>query len=163
MVRLFYRALSAGIALIMMTAGIARPASGQEMDRDLERIRGATARFKSLDSAVAAGYPRNVSHCMARPEGGMGYHVSNSGLMDATIELERPEILTYARTATGEFELTGVEYVIPLDQWKGSDPPQVMGQAMKKAPSLGIWYLHVWAWRANPKGLFADWNPSVEC
>lgn len=161
--RLFYRSLSASIALVVATAGIARPASGQDMGRAVERIRAATARFKSLDSAVAAGYPRNVSHCMARPEGGMGYHVSNSALMDATVELEHPEILTYARTATGEFELTGVEYVIPLDQWKAKDPPRVMGQAMKKAPSLGIWYLHVWVWRANPKGLFADWNPSVEC
>ena len=162
MVRLLYRALSAGVVIVMM-AGISRPASGQDMDRDLERIRGATARFKSLDSAVAAGYPRTVSHCMARPEGGMGYHVSNSALMDATIELERPEILTYARTPAGEFELTGVEYVIPLAQWKADDPPRVMGQAMKKAPSLGIWYLHVWVWRVNPKGLFADWNPRVEC
>lgn len=162
MVRLLYRALSAGVVIVMM-AGISRPASGQDMDRDLERIRGATARFKSLDSAVAAGYPRTVSHCMARPEGGMGYHVSNSALMDATIELERPEILTYARTPAGEFELTGVEYVIPLAQWKADDPPRVMGQPMKKAPSLGIWYLHVWVWRVNPKGLFADWNPRVEC
>ena len=161
--RLIFRAVSAGIALIAVTAGMARPASGQDVDRDLERIRSATARFKSLDSAVAGGYPRNVSHCMARPEGGMGYHVSNPRLMDAAIELERPEILTYARTPTGEFELTGVEYVIPLDQWKAKDPPRVMGQAMKKAPALGIWYLHVWVWRANPKGLFADWNPRVEC
>ena len=161
--RLFYRALSAAIALIVVTAGFARPARGQDVDRDLERIRGATARFKSLDTAVAAGYARNVSHCMARPEGGMGYHVSNSALSDATIELERPEILTYARTAAGEFELTGVEYVIPLDRWKGDDPPRVMGQTMKRAPSLGIWYLHVWVWRVNPKGLFADWNPRVEC
>ena len=161
--RLFYRALSVAIALCVMTAGLARPASGQDVDRDVERIRGATARFRSLDTAVAAGYPRNVSHCMARPEGGMGYHVSNSALMDATIELERPEILTYARTPEGEFELTGVEYVIPLDQWKAKDPPQVMGQAMKRAPSLGIWYLHVWVWRANPNGLFADWNPGVQC
>ena len=23
--------------------------------------------------------------------------------------------------------------------------------------------LHVWAWKANPSGTFADWNPTVSC
>jgi hypothetical protein len=23
--------------------------------------------------------------------------------------------------------------------------------------------LHVWAWKENPRGTFADWNPSVSC
>lgn len=23
--------------------------------------------------------------------------------------------------------------------------------------------LHVWAWKANPVGTFADWNPRVPC
>jgi hypothetical protein len=23
--------------------------------------------------------------------------------------------------------------------------------------------LHVWAWRHNPAGMFADWNPNVAC
>jgi hypothetical protein len=23
--------------------------------------------------------------------------------------------------------------------------------------------LHVWAWRDNPNGTFADWNPKVSC
>jgi hypothetical protein len=27
----------------------------------------------------------------------------------------------------------------------------------------GIWALHVWLWRHNPAGLFADWNPNVSC
>jgi hypothetical protein len=38
-----------------------------------------------------------------------------------------------------------------------------MGQALKKADKLGIWYLHVWAWEASPSGLFSDWNPNVKC
>ena len=38
-----------------------------------------------------------------------------------------------------------------------------MGQDLKRADSLGIWYLHVWNWTANPSGLFADWNPDVQC
>jgi hypothetical protein len=23
--------------------------------------------------------------------------------------------------------------------------------------------LHVWAWKENPNGTFADWNPKVSC
>jgi hypothetical protein len=23
--------------------------------------------------------------------------------------------------------------------------------------------LHVWAWKANPQGVFMDWNPQVSC
>jgi hypothetical protein len=23
--------------------------------------------------------------------------------------------------------------------------------------------LHVWAWKTNPSGMFADWNPRVSC
>ena len=23
--------------------------------------------------------------------------------------------------------------------------------------------LHVWAWKLNPHGMFADWNPGVSC
>jgi hypothetical protein len=23
--------------------------------------------------------------------------------------------------------------------------------------------LHVWAWKSNPRGTFADWNPTVSC
>ena len=26
-----------------------------------------------------------------------------------------------------------------------------------------VWALHVWVWRKNPNGTFADWNPKVNC
>jgi hypothetical protein len=38
-----------------------------------------------------------------------------------------------------------------------------MGQNLKPAPSLKLWYLHVWVWQENPSGVFADWNPDVKC
>jgi hypothetical protein len=59
--------------------------------------------------------------------------------------------------------LNGVEYVVPLSAWPQDEPPAVMGQKLKRATSLGIWYLHVWVWERNPSGLFADWNPNVKC
>ena len=25
------------------------------------------------------------------------------------------------------------------------------------------WDLHVWVWAHNPSGMFAEWNPSLQC
>jgi len=137
---------------------------GPEVAEAVRVIRTATASFRDLDEAVAAGYSRDGGTCMANPsEGGMGFHHTNQSLMDGTLEVRRPEILTYRRTADGEYELTGVEYVVPKDTWSGEEPPRILGQDLRSSSSLGLWYLHVWVWTPNPNGLFADWNPYVEC
>jgi hypothetical protein len=135
------------------------------LEQQVARIRAATEAFKSLDEAVAAGYARDVAHCMAKPpEGGMGYHHQNRSLLDDRIELERPEILVYERLPDGDYRLNGVEYIVPFSVWpRDREPPTVMGRDLKPAPSLGLWYLHVWVWLENPSGLFADWNPRVRC
>jgi hypothetical protein len=151
-------------------AGAARasdaPGMGMAIDLDtaIEQIRAATASFRDLEQAVAAGYSREGGRCLDNPpHGAMGYHHQNAALLDDVLELERPEILTYERTASGGYELTGVEYIVPLDAWSGDAPPQILDQPLRRAPSLGIWYLHVWVWRENPSGVFADWNPNVTC
>lgn len=138
--------------------------AGQAVDRDVARIRAATAPFRSADEARAAGYVR-ITDCVENPpHGAMGYHFQNEALLDDRIDLERPEILVYERLPDGEFRLTGVEYVVPFSAWPADrDPPMVMGQALKPAPGLAIWYLHVWVWQENPSGIFADWNPLVAC
>lgn len=93
----------------------------------------------------------------------MGFHHENKSLLDTTLEVERPEILVYERLAGGGYQLNGVEYIVPISGWTKEEPPTIMGQPLKKAPRLGIWYLHVWNWKRNPSGVFADWNPSVKC
>ena len=165
--------LLAGGAMLMMGAASADPTPaegilpsgfGESVDEDVERVRKATAGFRSLDGAVAAGYVRDVPHCVANPpHGAMGFHHENPALMDAKLEVKRPEILVYERLPDGEYRLNGVEYIVPLSAWKRDEPPSIMGQPLKRADSLGIWYLHVWVWHANPKGIFADWNPDVKC
>ena len=65
--------------------------------------------------------------------------------------------------ADGAYKLNGVEFLVPISAWTAADPPRIMGQALKKADRLGIWYLHVWTWEPSPSGLFADWNPNVKC
>jgi hypothetical protein len=143
--------------------GVVPSGLGDAVDRDVARVRAATARFKSSEAAEAAGYKR-VTDCVERqPAGAMGYHFQNNTLLDTTLDVEHPEVLVYERKPDGEFKLNGVEYLVPIAAWTAAEPPQIMGQALKRADGLGIWYLHVWTWEPSPSGLFADWNPRVKC
>jgi hypothetical protein len=152
------------LALLVLSAGAAA-AQEDPHARDVARIRAATAPFRVLDSAVAAGYARDVPSCIQhQPHGAMGYHHVNAKLLDDRLELDRPEMLVYARTAGGDYKLNGVEYIVPFSaRPRDATPPTVMGEALKPSDALGLWYLHVWAWERNPSGLLADWNPAVKC
>jgi hypothetical protein len=136
---------------------------GDAIDRDVARVRTATEKFKSTGAAEAAGYKR-VTDCVEyQPHGAMGYHFQNNDLLDTTLDLDHPEVMVYERKPDGEFKLNGVEFLVPISAWTSAEPPKIMGQALKRADKLGIWYLHVWTWEASPSGLFADWNPRVKC
>lgn len=147
------------------TIGYATIDYGATVDRDTARVRSATFAFRSLDAAVEAGYPGEVARCLDHPElGAMGYHHMNRALLDESLDVERPEILLYERTAEGGYALTGVEYIVPyLMRPSDATPPTIMGLDLKRADGLELWYLHAWIWKENPAGLFADWNPNVEC
>lgn len=78
--------------------------------------------------------------------------------------MTQPEILLYERRPDGRYELTGVEFIVPYGVWPAdSTPPTVMGLPLKSSAQLSLWYLHMWTWKENPAGLFADWNPRVQC
>lgn len=146
-----------------MAGSILPTGLGEAIDRDVAKLRAATARYKSSGGAIAAGYAaadRCVEH---QPHGAMGYHFNNQALMDAVLEVDKPEVLVYEKRPDGTFQFNGVEYLVPISAWKESKPPSIMGQDLKRADSLGIWYLHVWSESVNPSGLFADWNPRVKC
>jgi hypothetical protein len=131
----------------------------------LARLRAATRPFRSLDSAVAAGYVRDVPDCLVHEHhGAMGYHHVNRALADAKADVEHPEILLYERLPNGGYRLNGVEFIVPYRAWpRDSTPPVLMGHRLKHEDNLNIWYLHVWAWSDNADGLFADFNPAVQC
>jgi hypothetical protein len=127
------------------------------VERDIARLRTSLARYRSLDAAAAAGYARAVPACVAHPRlGGMGFHHENASLMDARLELDRPEILVYGRAPDGRHQLNGVEYVVPYAAHpRDAAPPAILGQPLRRADELQIWYLHVWLWEENPSGVFA--------
>lgn len=136
---------------------------GADIDRDVATLRAATERFKVSSVAIAEGYAfedRCIEH---QPHGAMGYHFNNMALRDATLDLERPEVLVYEKLPDGTFKLNGVEFIVPIAAWTKAEPPTIMGQPLKRADQLGFWYVHVWNWGYSPSGLFADWNPSVKC
>ena len=101
----------------------------------------------------------------------MGIHFANGELVgDGKLDVQHPEALLY-EPKDGKLQLVGVEYVVPADAWneKNPAPPVLMGQLFNfvGAPNrfgLPAFYeLHVWAWKSNPAGMFADWNPRVSC
>jgi len=159
----------AGSAVLMLASGSTTlaqmKAPSTEVDRDLARLKAATKTFTSLDAAVAAGYSRDGGRCIDNPpHGAMGFHHKKDALYDDRLDVERPEILVYERLTDGTYRLNGVEYVVPFSAWpETKEPPKMMGQSLKPAPSLKIWYLHVWTGLENPSGVFADWNPHVKC
>jgi hypothetical protein len=155
---------SSVVALVMMWAAAAASLHAQATS-DLARLRAATRSFQNLDSAVAAGYVRDVPDCLVHEHhGAMGYHHANRALADAKVDVEHPEILLYERAPNGAYRLNGVEFIVPYRAWpRDSIAPIVFDQHMKHEDNLNIWYLHVWAWSDNPDGLFADFNPLVHC
>jgi hypothetical protein len=148
-----------------MAAGAPAPPAASPLIEAIERVRRATAAFHAIDEAVKAGYPAAVAQCVSHPQAGaMGFHHLNRGLLDGRIEPERPEILLYSREADGRYVLNGVEYVVPYSAHPPeAAPPTALGQPLTRSDGLSIWYLHVWIWKDNPSGMFADWNPLVSC
>ena len=136
---------------------------GEAIDRDITRLRAATERLKVSSVAVDAGYAPETNCVQHQPHGAMGIHFNNMALRDATLDVEKPEVLVYEKRPDGTFQLNGVEFLVPFTAWTKTEPPSIMGQNLKRADALGFWYLHVWNWAPNPSGLFADWNPTVKC
>jgi hypothetical protein len=104
----------------------------------------------------------------------MGIHYANEELIaDGELDVTTPEILVYQPMPSGKLRLGAVEYFqVDGDQDLATDDdrPSMFGHMPFDGPMLGhepgmpIHYdLHVWLNRHNPAGLFAMWNPRVNC
>ena len=144
----------------------ARPAARD--DDGLSAVRNATARFQDVQVALDSGYIQ-VSGCETDPElGGMGIHFLNPALAeDDKVVPAQPEILLYEPTPDG-LSLVGVEYFVPEAATDGRRP-SVLGRELEGpmpghgGPMPSHYDLHLWAWKANPAGAQAAWNPDVSC
>lgn len=129
----------------------------------VDHVRAANDRFKDVAVAVAEGY--SPIACASGLQGGaMGIHyVSGERLKDGVIDLAKPEAVMYEPMPDGTMSLVAVEYIA----FKG--PAALEGQLFNIVTEpnrygLDKFYeLHVWAWKQNPTGNFADNNPNVSC
>ncbi|MGV8853403.1 MAG: hypothetical protein ACOH2L_02045 [Devosia sp.] len=128
-----------------------------------DSVRQANARFADVAVAKAEGYA--PIPCVSGVDGGaMGIHYVNGALIDdEKIDIAHPEAVMYEPGPNGKLSLIAVEFITT----KG--PAELGGHlfSFSGAPNrygLPPFYeLHVWAWKANPTGAFADMNPDVSC
>jgi len=141
----------------------------------VNKVHKATAQFRDINAALAAGFAQ-ATPCVSGPDfGAMGVHfVLGSRINAGTLNATEPEALIYEPLPNGAFRLVGVEFIILASVWQSQNPgstatPALDGHLMNfvDAPNrygLPAFYeLHVWAWEQNPVGSFADWNTHVTC
>lgn len=148
-------ALLAGIALGWSACD--NDPTAPAVDNELASLRAATDDFATLDAGLAAGYA-DIDVVMQN----MGYHYMNADLLDATFDVDRPEILVYAPDGAGTMQLVAVEYAVPLSLTE--DPPAGFtgdGDVWDRNETFQLWTLHAWVHLDNPDGVFASHNPNV--
>ena len=164
-----------GLVILSLSAGtsvaLARSQREAHSATLVDAVREATEDFQNIEVAKSAGY--GLFHgCVSGPqEGAMGIHLVNGDLVgDGLLDASSPEALMY-EVKNGKLQLIGVEYVVIAEAWDANNdtPPTLMGQVFHYvgAPNRykipAFYELHVWAWKNNPSGMFADWNPMVSC
>jgi len=171
--------ISAGLVAVMLLAlsplAMASPSFAQSQGQPganlVQTVRLAADPYKVVAAAEAAGYGMFLG-CVSSPqEGAMGVHYPNGALVgDGVLDPMQPEVLVYEPTKNG-LKLVAVEYLVLADDWNANNasPPVLMGQVFNYNSSPNrygmpaFYELHVWAWKHNPNGVFADWNPQVSC
>lgn len=128
-----------------------------------EKVRAANDRFADVKAVLDEGYA--PIPCVSGIEGGaMGIHYVNGDYIeDGVIDIAKPEAVMYEPQPDGSMDLVAVEYITT------TGPANLEGHLFSFTNSPNryglppFYELHVWAWRDNPTGTFADMNPGVSC
>jgi hypothetical protein len=146
----------------------------------LADLRAATSKYHKIEAAMADGYVLGSS-CVSSPDGGMGYHYVNFGLMNGSFDPTLPEALLYEMDQNGKLRLVAIEFIVVAAPWdeENAGPPMygskefddhremiiVDGEPVnaKGGPPFPHYQLHTWVWKHNPSGLYAPFNPNVTC
>lgn len=135
----------------------------------------------------------DTAEMMGRPAewGVMGIHYFRPDLLGITgppdprvtgsgthTDFLRPSILIYEPQRDGSLELVAVENLVFIDAWEAAgnsarptfqgrpydrmedDPTTALDEAHMFAPHYD---LHMWLYRDNPRGMFAQFNPNATC
>ena len=139
---------------------------GSDVESDLATLRRVTAPFHEFAAAKNAGWVAKITGCMTdlAGAGGMGFHYGNTTLIDGSVRVDEPELLLYEPEQNGRLRLVAVEYIVPYAfHSRDADPPVLFGEQFQRNDAFQLWGLHAWVWKANPSGMFANWNPAVNC
>jgi hypothetical protein len=135
-------------------------------------VREATERFHDVRVAEEEGYGLAFGCVSGGEYGAMGLHYVNFPLvLDGVLDPTRPEIVIYEPLPNGRLQLVGADFLVLSSDWhsKNAAPPELLGQLLHlfESPNrfgLPTFYtLHVWAWKENPSGTFANWHAKVSC
>lgn len=134
------------------------------------------------DDAAMMGKPASL--------GAMGVHYVRPDLLGITApnprvdgvgthtDFGQPAVLIYEPQADGALELIAVENLVFVKAWEaaGNDAPPsfhgVLWDRMEDDPATTLdeahnfephYDRHVWLYRENPNGVFAQYNPTVTC
>lgn len=170
------RLATAAIGAILLASGMVGSATARS---DLQTAKAATARFHDLGVAGDAGFgqppaPAPLHFCIASLDntGAMGFHYINGGNLDKVLDPSLPEVLVYAPDKHGRLKLAALEYVIFQGAWfedhAQNTMPMLFGHDFmpNNGSRFGIppfFGLHVWLFQDNPSGMFAPFNPNVNC
>lgn len=149
--------------LQLATADVKGSAS---LNKRLAALRALVAPLHNFERAKTAGWSEQITDCFEDPtQGGMGFHYGNPQfLFDAEANEFEPEALLFEPQKNGKMRLVGVEYIVLFDFLPpDADPPVLFDREMQPNHDAGLWALHAWVGRHNPSGMFADWNPKVNC
>lgn len=136
---------------------------------DLATVRSATAKYHRFELAMEEGWVDPFGCIESAGQGAMGFHYLKLDRFDDQLDLSEPEVLIYEKGPQGQMKLVAVEFIIPAAEWSDNEPPTFLGQTLQYKTTVGpydvdpYYELHVWVWRHNPSGMFADWNPEVSC
>jgi hypothetical protein len=138
----------------------------------IEAVRQATYRFQDVKVAEAEGYSLMFG-CVSGPDSGaMGLHYVNLPLvLDGVLDPAKPEIIIYEPLPNGRLKMTGADFLVFAEDWHKNNAatPDLMGQLLHlfESPNRfglpNFYTLHVWAWKENPTGTFANWHSNVSC
>jgi hypothetical protein len=162
------------------------PISDQDelaLARILTRVKAATAKYRSIETAKADGFIQVTQFVP-----GLGLHLAKIDQLNAPFDPLLPNVLLYMPTPSGGLRLAGVAYSVPhvseqppqgfpggLDVWhyhtdlcflpNGTvtiTPDQASCQVRHGLfQAQTSWLLHAWIWVPNPHGVFVEDNPNV--
>ncbi len=168
----YYRQLSyfapVACAVLATSISLADAADMPALSPELEAVRASVEKYKDPILAVHDGYHSTVA-CLTSANGSMGVHLVNGELVGQEPDPMRPAVLVYEPVGD-KLELVGVEWLTPAPP--ESEKPQLFGRDFHgpmdghvplMPTEVRHYDLHAWIFKANPAGVFENWNADVTC